>query len=584
MKKIYKYTAIIILVLGAAGYGAAGFLKAPAPDPASLADHGYVQGLPAGTEVSFQVVTPQGETYHRTLNADTDGVTVLPQAPTQAVAIETSDFIVSALSDPESGALSVRATGLQPFSDVEISSGSDIYQTRADWAGMLSEMEVLKLSDTAPNSEVEVAFYGIDGLRSGPSSHLIRVQLALAGGGPTADGVNVATGLGCKMAALAGNILSWHKELTLSNCFPDQHGKQVNLIKGNYLNALMKMTEQLSTVALQQMQIMGSFFDAEQMIKTQRLNQQLQAQAHKDYQPSEQMCRVGSFTRSLAAADHRSYAAKLVLNEVFMARYSNEEGASSAPGADEDMAARISQFKRAYCDPRDNNNGLNSMCNGHGEGFNKMRINKDVDFTRTAYLPWTLDLNFEDEKASPDLEDVIALGKNLFSEDSFMLSDGEKMVQEYAPYMDARQVMAMKNAAHNSYANYIGMKASSPNELGEKSGGAYMKAMMREFGISDADIIVLLGENPSYYAQMEVLSQKMLQHPDFYVNLYDKPANVQRMEVSLQAAQLMRARDIYDSLLRKEMLYALQVELKLAPRMETANAEMQKAVGKGPTK
>ena len=551
------------------------------PSVFSFPSESFVQGLQPDEDMEFRILTSAGENHAVKISADKNGVAVVPEAlsrdPSTGFAMETGRFDFSALGDAEVGTISFQARGLAPFSDVEIRNGEDVYKTRADWAGLLSDMDALKLSDAAPDSEVEIAFYGIEDGGKTASPHLIKVQLALVGGGPTADGVNVSSALGCKALGLAGSALKWHKVLDLSNCYPNQHTKQVELIKTNYVSSLMKMTEQLSSLALQQMQVLGALFDADQTIKTQRLFQQLQAQAHKDYQPSEQMCRVGSFTRSLAAADQQAYAAKQALNEVFMARMRNEEGLASARGADEDMQARVDQYKHVYCDPKDNNNGLSGFCSGHGKDHNKMRLNKDVDFTRTAYMPWTLDLDFEKDKPPPDLEDVIALGKNLFGDETFGLSQGGELKDKYKGYMDARQVMAMKNVAYNSYVNYVGMKAAYGAGEGVQGGGAFMKAMMREFGISDEEITVLLGENPSYFAQMQVLTKKMLQHPDFYVNLYDKPTNVQRMEVALQAAQLMKAHDVYDSLLRREMLYAMQIELKLADRLETATAEMEKA-------
>jgi hypothetical protein len=49
----------------------------------------------------------------------------------------------------------------------------------------------------------------------------------------------------------------------------------------------MAMTEQLSAVAMQQMEIIGTFLDAKQQLETQRLFQEMAAQAQKDYTPSE---------------------------------------------------------------------------------------------------------------------------------------------------------------------------------------------------------------------------------------------------------------------------------------------------------
>src|SRR5690606_19412169 len=70
----------------------------------------------------------------------------------------------------------------------------------------------------------------------------------------------------------------------------------------HFLPAMMLMTQQLTAVAMDQMMILGSFFDAKQQMETQLLFQRLKAQAHKDYQPSTGMCVFGTNVRSLAAA------------------------------------------------------------------------------------------------------------------------------------------------------------------------------------------------------------------------------------------------------------------------------------------
>jgi hypothetical protein len=68
---------------------------------------------------------------------------------------------------------------------------------------------------------------------------------------------------------------------------------------------------------------------------------------------------------------------------------------------------------------------------------------------------------------------------------------------------------------------------------------------------------------PSYYAQMEVLTKKIYQNPDFYTNLYDKPANVERKEVAMQAIGLMQKFDLFKSYLRTEASLSVLLETSI---------------------
>ena len=62
---------------------------------------------------------------------------------------------------------------------------------------------------------------------------------------------------------------------------------------------------------------------------------------------------------------------------------------------------------------------------------------------------------------------------------------------------------------------------------------------------------------------MDMLTKKLYQRPEFYTDLYDKPANVDRKLVSMQAIGLMQDFDTLKSYLRQEMILAVMVELEI---------------------
>lgn len=101
-----------------------------------------------------------------------------------------------------------------------------------------------------------------------------------------------------------------------------------------------------------------------------------------------------------------------------------------------------------------------------------------------------------------------------------------------------------------------------------------MKTLMRDFGYADADIEDVMGDNPSYYAQMDFLTKKIYQNPNFYTALYDKPSNVDRINASLESFQLMHGRDRFETQLRQEMLFSILVEEALAKRVGEVNAKI----------
>ena len=376
----------------------------------------------------------------------------------------------------------------------------------------------------------------------------------------------------------------------------------------NLLPALMLMADQLTAIAVKQTEVVGGFLDAKHQMETQQVLQEITARAHKDYQPSAGMCEIGSSMKSLAASERQGEVNTVVLSQRSMDRALGNANTSAAAGSLEDTTSRLKQFREVYCNPFDNNNGMDYMCehdqdanlsnstvgnaapSGIG-GVDNLRFNKDVDFARTLAFPWTLDVNFTDGSGeeTADEQDVFALAANLYSRQVMprpkggdLQNEGTTLSPLQQAYMDARSVLAKRSVAENSYNALVGMKSA-----GTAGSRDFLEALLLELGVEDTSTDVkvhmgdssgspptypsqdisqldaLLGENPSYYAQMEVLTKKIYQNPDFYTNLYDKPANVERKGVALQAIGLMQKFDTLKSNLRTEATQSVLLELAI---------------------
>ncbi len=371
----------------------------------------------------------------------------------------------------------------------------------------------------------------------------------------------------------------------------------VNVLwEDNILPAMMLMADQLSAVALQQTQIIGTFFDAKQQLEAQQSLQKMAARAHKDYQPSIGVCEFGSSIKSLAASDRKMEFNAVVMAQRAQDRALGHTGMAAATGEDGDKVSRIRQFRQKFCDTADNNNGLFYLCD-HDQIFSggpkgaadDERKNKDIDFARTVEMPWTLDIDFSNETVTHNEEEVLALASNLYGHNVFVrppsgtLKDvtGQDITAVQSAYMDARSVVAKRSVAENSFHSITAMKAA-----GAPGSKDFLKAVLAELGVDGegagpTDITKMLGDNPSYYAQMEVLTKKIYQNPDFYTNLYDKPANVQRKGVALQAIGLMQKFDLFKSYLRNEASLSVLLELAVMDLQEEVENEINRTVAGG---
>lgn len=350
---------------------------------------------------------------------------------------------------------------------------------------------------------------------------------------------------------------------SLDNAFAQGSGSGSSdhdqMIKDHYVYGLMKMSEQSGITSMMQLLGIGMFFDAKEQLETQRDIRKLKAEAHKDYHPSEQICHIGSSMRSIGQSAEKSNFAANNLNEIFAARYLNREDTASNRGESEDYFHRFENISKQYCNPSDFSGELKDVLCLLEEATERM--NNDIDYAAAFGVPLTLDgVNFSNLESTADEADILAIGKNLYWH-----KIGEPMTnpeQENA-FLERRRQVALMNVAHQSFIKMAAMKGELDSENPNTSGPAFMKAYLKQFGIEDEEQLdAILGEKPSYWAQMEFLTNKMLQSPDFYTNLYDKPVNVDRSGVALQAIGLMQARDAYESQLRREMLLSQMAALE----------------------
>lgn len=362
---------------------------------------------------------------------------------------------------------------------------------------------------------------------------------------------------------------------------------------GGVGTALMFMAEQFSAIAFQQTQIIGSFMDAKFQMQTQQVLQTLRARAHKDYHPSIGMCEFGSNAKSLAASERIGEIGALVMSERTQERHLGSAYNFASDGPDRDIEARITQFRTKFCDPMDHNRGLMHMCqhqprdkrvNEPFGGMNSSRLNKDIDYSHTLGYPYTLNVNFVDHFLTDNEEEVLALAANLYghkvfsriakADDLETKLDG-RLVNMQEHYMDARAHLAKLSVAENSFNAITALKSQ-----GSPGASDFLHAVFTNLGV-ESHVIDMLGEQPSYYAQMEVLTKKLYQNPDFYTNLYSKPADVRRKGVAMQAIGLMQKFDLFKSHLRNEANLSMLLELSVSDLQERIENEIgkQKAGG-----
>jgi hypothetical protein len=374
-----------------------------------------------------------------------------------------------------------------------------------------------------------------------------------------------------------------------------------------FVKGLAEMTEYLSAFGLYQTYIFGTFLDAKEQLERQRLFWKLHAEAHKDYHPSDDYCWFGTNARSLAATEDRANFARSVMSKRSLARQLGNVNSVSAPSEAIDKESRWRKFVTTYCDPKDNNwsdpvggvvpgTGLDMACDHDGSGpgvvrgaTDVQRVNRDIDYTRLMEIPRTLEVNFDSAAVIPvpaDEEDVLAMASNLYGNKVLTrILSGSILKNNQAAqnaYLALRTIAAKRSVAENSFNAIVALKAAGTGATASTAPAQqvrqYMASLIRDLmpaATTDAEIYEMIGQNPSYYAQLELLSKKIYENPDFYANLYDSPANIARKSVAMKAIEMMLDRALLETELRQEMVMSVLLSGELRQRYRTANKNLQ---------
>ncbi len=339
------------------------------------------------------------------------------------------------------------------------------------------------------------------------------------------------------------------------------------------LPSLMQMGVQMSAIGAYQVMAIGMFIDAKEQLEAQRMLQEMHARAHKDYQTSTGMCEFGTRIKSLAASERQAEINASIMSQRSTDRLLASQGSQTYNGVRTEITTRLNKLKNTYCDISNNNGNLADFCpqmanfSSGSTAEERDRFNADIDYQKTIQDPLTIDFDLiTNEPPSSADEDIISMADNLYGFEGFDIANYENLQNNpnedvsstQQAYLDLRGVVAKTKVAENSYNALVSMKSK-----GTAGSRDFMRAFLEELGMPAPEIEQFLGENPSYYAQMEILTKKAYQTPMFYTNLYDKPANVERKGVALQAIGLIQKFDLLKSYLRTEASLSVLLELSV---------------------
>ncbi|MES2728917.1 MAG: hypothetical protein V4621_02310 [Pseudomonadota bacterium] len=331
--------------------------------------------------------------------------------------------------------------------------------------------------------------------------------------------------------------------------------------------ALKKKTQQVVSSDQQENNAEGAIADATQANEQATEIGIAQAETALDYAPHPLIGQMATYSRGLALASERMRQSRLVRGDAGTADLLAASGTLTAKGGGAVEDWRLKNLKDLYIDPDQQGGYLRKLV--HGDE----RVNRDLDVARSLVGRNTLDLNFEDTTLSEDEQDFLALKENLASSAAMENSRMRDLATTDAALTDLPELLSLtarRSLIDRTINTIAGMRAR-----GSDVSAPEMQALLRQLGYADdsPEMQDITGQ-ASYEAHMDILTRRVFQNPNMYVNLIANPTALRRILVSQNAVRNMQQYDMYATTTRAEDLTALWAWLETREQFNKAQGAL----------
>ncbi len=341
----------------------------------------------------------------------------------------------------------------------------------------------------------------------------------------------------------------------------------------NLLPSMQTMTDELTTANAEQSYALGSFKDAENIIRVKKTFEDMGLTDHRELRPGGNVCVAGTVMGSMtrAAVFGRAYntaaAAERLPRTANAATSLDSAGNTinnpSAAGLAADMKDRWKTFTTRYC-RKDYNNANTNPDNAGASGCTADQpfADQDVDVTGMIFMKDTINLKDKDTKQSiDDLVTNIAepFVKKPVVPNAGTTTDGQSALLDTQSYKTKRQLI------YDDLYHIVARRAPGGGPTGDLT--PLLAAMRQETGEE-----LSTAPNPSRNEVMRAMITQRFRSGKYALRQIDEPENNRREMVIQQALQLMQMNDQMDLMDRYALLLAAQVsaEVRASKPLTTA--------------
>lgn len=328
--------------------------------------------------------------------------------------------------------------------------------------------------------------------------------------------------------------------------------------------AFQEKTAQATVLETQLVQTDASIRDSETTNSYALTNQQLMAEFAIDALPSPLYGSLITFSSGLSESNRASLVSTMRGTQVSVDRALAGSGTREVRGLNAVNAWRLEQLQDIYLDEVKGDEVIS------GKAKEPERVNRDVNVAETLLGRNTLDIDFSDDETTQDERDLLALKENLLPSAGmdFAVDADLRSIQGQVAMNDRMAIAAKRALIDRTFQAIAAGKAKGSAQAPEQLRQALINLGYGE----DSEIVKEMSGNPSYEAHMAVLTRHFFSNPAIYADLVDNKANLQRIMIAQEAANLMQMVDMYHTVERGEGLLALWAWLEASKQQEEFDA------------
>lgn len=323
------------------------------------------------------------------------------------------------------------------------------------------------------------------------------------------------------------------------------------LVAQTYIADLQDMTRQATKSSQSQVSDLSALTDNSRQYKIETHRRARKADTENNLRPSNRVCEMATLSSNIQSSEEISEATQAAASQDLFSKMNNRPGTITGDGEYESLKRHITEMcDNGQLDPSTNGvSGLKTCPEGMGD----QNYSANTDAYARLVAPKTIPANLSDTDVTAGDKNTMALLSNLTV--ITLPESGKEEFNTQAGFSANTRldsVRAKQSLVYKAVTDYAAEKSMGPG--GPAAAG--MKKMYLDNGVAPADVESYVGNNPSKYAQEDVLMNKSFLDAKSIADTQETHENVLRNRAVTRNMVTKNDLQILERMEMQEMLLA----------------------------